>query len=103
MGLYFLEQKSHVFSQDPHGLQSLGIFLDIPFIEAKRHVGIIRPDNEHFKTAKKEVCAVLENILFLLDAYAAVALDHRTGHKPVSEQQQNDLGNIFGCADAADG
>jgi len=48
---YFPEQKSHVFSQDPHGLQSLGVFPDIPFVKAKRHVGIIRPDDEHLKTA----------------------------------------------------
>ena len=53
--VYFLEQKSHVFSQDPHGLQSLGVFLDSPFIKANRHVGIIRPDDEHFKTGKKSV------------------------------------------------
>lgn len=53
--VYFLEEISHVFSQDPHGLQSLGVFLDIPFIESKRHVGIIRSDNEHFKTGKKGV------------------------------------------------
>ena len=53
--VYFPKEISHVFSQDPHGLQSLGVFFDIPFIESKRHVGIIRPDDEHFKTGKKGV------------------------------------------------
>ena len=53
--VYFLEQESHVFSKDSHGFQSLGVFLDIPFVESKHHVGAIRPDNEHFKTSKRRV------------------------------------------------
>jgi hypothetical protein len=43
--VYFLEEESHVFSQDPHALQSLGVFPDIPFIKAKGHVRNIHGSN----------------------------------------------------------
>jgi hypothetical protein len=43
--VYLLEEESQVFPQDPHGLQYLGVFPDIPFIKAKGHVRNIHGSN----------------------------------------------------------